>query len=374
MSSSSPASKTSAAEARRRWAWALLAALGVAVSDLGPRPVPAPNQPVAARPPLPVGLSVEPSQPVDLNRDFPAEPDSAPWPGGDAVADYLHDSRYPPDSRPLTRHQRHRIEWNRRFETPRALDDATWWLLTADRAFVLGDEPLAVELTVGDGRPAIAVEGAWVRVGAEERPLSLQPTADGWAAVVRPGGFAGQTSRPVRIEVALSTPAGPVRGLLHALHVPHAALPARFTGDFADALVDGSLRIDVGIDVIRPGRYLIDANLHDEAGEPVAWARYKAELPAGVGTAPLRFFGKVLVDGGRPGPWRLGELRGQLHTPGAQPDLEPMEPWGTPWFTQAWALSELSAAEWASPRRAARLAALERLPLAPPRPTGAPAH
>ncbi|MCB9549321.1 MAG: hypothetical protein H6706_26255 [Myxococcales bacterium] len=343
--------------------WPAPVALVPALVRLRPDRLPQP-------PPVAVATAADPLATMDALTRLPDPPAAGTW---DPVAVYRDQSRYPPTSRPLTRQQQHRVEWNRRYEAPRPLPGrpGAQWILTADRYWIIGDAPLVIELRAWDeaGPVSLPVERATVQVGEVQRTLRFQPDSEGLRAEIWPEGFGTGAVRAVVVQVAVATVEGPAEARLQAVHVRRDAVPARFTGAFQDAVDGGSLRIDVGVDVARAGRYLIDCNLYDDAGEPVAWARFKGSLPEGPGTVPLRFFGKVLVDGGRPGPWRIGELRGARHEPGAFPDLAPMEPFTAPWSTGPWPLEAFSDAPWEAPARTARLAALARFAdLAPPRP------
>ncbi|MEZ4468501.1 MAG: hypothetical protein R3F43_29705 [bacterium] len=334
-----------------------------------PRPPPAPDRLPRAPRPHRVVEHADPIAQLDaLDRlpDPPGEARGTPWPI------YRRTKPLPAHLATLTASSSTASEFSRRYETPPAQGGRSQWILTADRYWIVGDEPW--RWSSGRfwkrGRPvALTVERATAGSGRRRAVAALpgqarRPPGD----VVWPEGLGGGTTRAVVVRVAVATVEGPAEARLQAVHTRRDAVPARFTGALADAEEAGSLRVDVGIDVARAGRYLIDANLYDDAGEPVAWARYKGELAEGLGTVPLRFFGKVLVDAGRPGPWRLGELRGVRHAPGAFPDLEPMAPFLDPWRTRPWRLDAFSDAEWAGPARAARLAALARSPFAPPRP------
>ena len=84
---------------------------------------------------------------------------------------------------------------------------------------------------------------------------------------------------------------------------------------------------------------------------PVAWTRFKESVGTGGQEAALQFFGKVLIDGGVPGPYHIGELRGARYDPTKDPDLEQMPPYGGTYTTQAYPLSAFSAAEWDSPEK-----------------------
>ena len=88
------------------------------------------------------------------------------------------------------------------------------------------------------------------------------------------------------------------------------------------AVVDGSVRVEAGLEVLRPGFFRFDANLYGAGEQPVGYALFKGELAAGPSEVPLVFYGKVLRDAGVTGPFTLGELRGYRFLEGAYPDRE----------------------------------------------------
>jgi hypothetical protein len=96
---------------------------------------------------------------------------------------------------------------------------------------------------------------------------------------------------------------------------------------------------------------VIDCNLFDAADRPVAWTRFKGELAAGVHDAELLYFGKVIVDAGARGPFRIGQLRGARYAPGLDPDLEQMPPFTGSYTTRPYATAEFSDDEWDSPEK-----------------------
>ena len=109
---------------------------------------------------------------------------------------------------------------------------------------------------------------------------------------------------------------------------------------------NGGLEIEAGIEVYVPGFYRIDANLYDAAGDPIAWAVHKGNLDSHDGVVPLRFFGKVLHDAGRPGPYLLGALRGYLFRDGEFPDRLHMRSHPGRYATGAYTSDEFSPQEW----------------------------
>ena len=105
--------------------------------------------------------------------------------------------------------------------------------------------------------------------------------------------------------------------------------PARFTGQFDDDVVHGSLRVRVGIQVRQAGRYIVDANLYDRKEQPLAWTRRKVKLDEGKSMVELQFFGKVLRDTAAEGPYYVRQVRGMLVQAGEHLDTVYMKPFGS---------------------------------------------
>jgi hypothetical protein len=178
---------------------------------------------------------------------------------------------------------------------------------------------LILEVTEADRRVVPRSAEAWARAqdGAGE-PVRLELRADAGLLVAElsparalPADHAGW----IEVEARFDAGGEAVSDRLRVHATGPAAIPARFSGAQRDLVRDGSLVVAVGVDVDAPGFYVIDANLLDEAGAPVAWARGKRELGAGAGEVELSFFGKAILDGwpadGRERRrFRLAALRG----------------------------------------------------------------
>jgi hypothetical protein len=144
--------------------------------------------------------------------------------------------------------------------------------------------------------------------------------------------------------------------------------PARFTGEFAERLQEGSLVVDVGVDVQRAGRYRVYANLR-QGDEYVGYATEEPRLQAGKQLVPLLFFGKLFHDKKLQGAFTMVDLRGhRFNLPddgakadGSEPDREQLPPLSTEYQTRSYALSAFSSEEWTSPRKTERLRELELL-------------
>jgi hypothetical protein len=282
----------------------------------------------------------------------------------DPLAAYRRANVYPPASRPLTAEHVDLLAPNRRHETarPTDADDGVTYLFTADRYFVIGDEPLIATLEAWrDGAPIdVKIVQAFAVVLTAGTPPKLEDAipiayaADGGRAVGRfaPAtikGLARQTAIGMYVEFAYG--GATQRAHFDFQYTPSAGIPARFTGRFTDAIENGSLMIRAGVDVIEAGAYVIDCNLYDASNNPVAWTRFKGQLATGARDAELMFFGKVIVDAGARGPFHIGELRGARFVPGMDPDLEQMPTFTGTYTTRPYETAAFSSAEWDSPEK-----------------------
>jgi hypothetical protein len=284
-----------------------------------------------------------------------------------ALDQYRDSSVYPPTSRPLRPSDRHLIDWNRRHETarPAACDPSAALLFSADRYWLSGDDVLEPFVELG-GERAFSVRSARAELidsvtGARSEPVSLAFGATGRrrSATFAPAELGLEQPARIRLSVEIECNGKREEHAIHVVYSPERALPARFTGEFRDALEGGSLMVHAGIEVAVAGWFVIDANLHDAHGRPVAWTRFKGELAAGRGEVPLSFFGKVLLDSGGEPPFRMAELRGARYAEGRDPDLEPMPPYAGTHGVDC-DLGALSDAEWDAPEKRAKLEMLER--------------
>jgi hypothetical protein len=144
--------------------------------------------------------------------------------------------------------------------------------------------------------------------------------------------------------------------------------PARFTGEFAERLREGSLVVDVGVDVQKAGRYRVYANLR-QGEEYIGYATEERRLKQGKQLVPLLFFGKLFHDKQVQGAFTMVDLRGhRFNLPddggkadGSEPDREQFPPLATEYQTRSSALSAFSPEEWESSRKTERLRELELL-------------
>jgi len=284
----------------------------------------------------------------------------------DPLTAYRRANVYPPNSHPLTRDHDDLLHPNQRHEIARVMDDdaKVKFLFTADRYFVIGDGALHATLDVhkdGDATPVpVRITGAYAVVLDPSKPdavgmqvpLAFTGAGGSWAATFAPASLT-QLSRQTTIGMYVEFETDHARQHAHFdfQYTPASGIPARFTGELRDEIVDGSLVIHAGVAVARGGRYLIDCNLYDASDEPVGWSRFQGDLAEGAATADLQFFGKVIADAKASGPFHIGELRGARFDPGVDPDLEQMPPFAGSYATAAYPASAFSDADYDSPQK-----------------------
>lgn len=184
--------------------------------------------------------------------------------------------------------------------------------------------------------------------------FSLIPTSKDWGEVI--------------MEIKITIPADTSQEeyqLATSFKISPVA-PAQFTGQFSDHLENGSLIVDVEVNVDKPGRFIIAGNLNVQ-DEPIAHATEDLYLEQGVHRVPLLFFGKILREFGMPsGTYTLTNVRGhRLNLASRLIDQKEPEIEGIPQFTDEfrtapYELNQFSDAEWDSPEKQLRIKDLEQ--------------
>ncbi len=308
------------------------------------------------------------------------------------VQRYLENTVYPPSVGRLTEAQDDLVHPNRRFEDDRPIpetfsmnaDEIVTVRLTCDHYYYEGDEPIELSLEVRRGNAPLEIlsldagatrEG---RAGLEgnRSPLRFTTDEDGWVATLDPARFADHHG-PILVDAQIEyAPEVYHDETLRLFLTPAGRIPARFTGEVEDDLVDGHLRVRVGIEVDQPGQYRIDANLYDRNDRPVAFSAYKGELSGADRFVLIDFFGRLLRDVGASGPYRVGEIRGYRFMDGEYPDRERMAALPGHFPTNDYALDAFSPDEFMDAHKAhmidllmedvARGIAIEAPPIARP--------
>lgn len=372
--------RTTPAYSHRRALYALgvVAALaGLIAFYCSRRPVPAVEQP---RPPTPPARAVEVARwpmhvpPHVAKLEGAREPDrtrAGLWMLEDpdlpvVVAEALIAGRFPRWSHPLEPGMVDLLEPNGRSETCGALQraDATYGdpalciLFTADKARVLGDQPVYATLEVLRGKERVPLQIVH-SVAKIVDYLSRKPIGPEAALTFTDHGdhvFATTFTTKdtvfadhfgyINLEVEVAVAGDRYVAVLDLWNQPPSKVPARFAPPFREALDGGSLTITVGVDVEIAGSYVIDANLFDVDGEPVAYMHLVQDLPEGRSDVPLLVFGRVIREQDARGPYSLANLRGYLFLLGKDPDRQLMPDYEGEFTTRPYQPTDFSDAEF----------------------------
>jgi hypothetical protein len=367
---------------RHRIVGGLLLALGLVVSlFLWWRPFGgAPSEPVAPRLSLVTAAPPRSAAPrrggveslPEGSSEVPSPPAVEVWAqrlarAQQTLSSYLAATRYPPGSRSMAEHpDQARPHYVAPLALPLARRDGKLTnakvTLRQDRMFLVGDERAALGIACddGDGPATCAISSAAAIVPPDVKDASShravpitfsEGEGGGLATVFQPStqGFGGYRG-PIRIEITLTIGGEAGGASFDVVYSPSA--PASFTGRVDEALRDGSLDLDVEIEVDEPGRYVIAARVDDADGRSFAYLSENEELHAGRQAARLRVFGKLIRDEGAVSPFRLRDLEGFRLLEDAYPDRAPMSAReGVVHTTKRYALRDFADAEWESEER-----------------------
>jgi hypothetical protein len=302
----------------------------------------------------------------------------------EALAAYEAHARYPHQSRPAAEHPDQLypfvpIAEEHPLRTPGGTAmQGVKLLTTQERVFASGPESNTVTLSLQDaqGRAlplrfthAVIKEVTPPGRTAQtpERPLWPQDEGqdgdvqarDGvYTAVMRPslqgfGNFAGR----VRLELWMSHGGQP--GFIYFDLVYDPGLAARWLPGVQESVAQGALALDLRLDVVQAGRYVINGRIDDANGQPFALALFNEELPAGPQTVRLWVHGRLLHDKKPAFPLVLRDVDGFLLRPDTNPDRVTLPRLsGTVHRTQTHALARFSPDAWPSEQRERYLAEL----------------
>jgi hypothetical protein len=282
------------------------------------------------------------------------------------VADSLIVSRFPRDSLPLTKYKVDQLQPNRRFDSPGPVtyDDLTvephkTVLFTGDKFRLVGGDTLLMTIALfDDGRPvpikvvtatarAIAVDGSAVGL---EMPVTFNDRDDlvKMATLQLSGTPIEKHAGKVNVDVQYDPGNGKLaQATLDCVYQPGGPPPARFTGQFREALENGSLDIYAGVEVTEPGSYMIAANLYDARGEPaVSMLARMVPLDASTTEVKLQAFGRVIREANAPSPFTMSNLRGYIFYAGKEPDRATMPDYTDDYHTQKYPLEAFSDDEY----------------------------
>lgn len=285
---------------------------------------------------------------------------------------YRAATRYPPTSRPASEHP-DRLRLHPDAERTRSLDPDGSTLLTVgqDRTFVTAEETARlwvrcqsesgarVPCDVSRGQVSVVNDGS-APPSDLRAPLVFRDDGQGGdlaaddgtsTALLQPKALGmGQVEGTLRVDLEVTDH----RETAHPFFtlVTTGGVPARFTGAVSEELVGGSLRLGVGLEVQRAGRYVIHGRVDDARGQPLAWLEFNDELPAGARQAPLVVFGKLIRDQHPAFPLTLRDLDGFLLLEDAYPDRKVVTSLEGPVHrTALYREEQFSDAEWTSEER-----------------------
>jgi hypothetical protein len=294
-----------------------------------------------------------------------------------ALDTYRQQTRYPHDSRPIAEHPDQvqpfapvRESLPLRFPGAKGAVPGVRILTSQDRVFMSGDETVKISVTAQDdtGKTlpllvtrAVAFDLPDPRQAAGRPQLALDLAASEgiYSAQFQPSRTAfADFAGTLRLQLALNQDGR--QGVVNFDVVYQPLVPADW-GAITERVVDGSLDFVVGLNVRKPGRYVVSARVDDANGQPFALVSFNEELSSGAQVAPLRVFGKLLRDGAPAMPLRLRDLQGFLLLEDQFPDraMLPRRE-GIVHRSASYAAKTFSDAEWKSEERDRYLAELGR--------------
>jgi hypothetical protein len=199
--------------------------------------------------------------------------------------------------------------------------------------------PSVVQVFVDDGTQgdARAGDGTWT--------TRLQPAAEGF------GNWAGL----VRTELLVQANGAEGYVAFDVVYSPE--MPATWAGPVREVFADGSLELDLPVDVAQPGRYVVTGRVDDADGKPFALLSFNDELGPGARVVKLTIWGRLVRDQKPAFPLTLHDVSGFLLKADTYPDraLMPARD-GVVHTTRKYALATFSDAAWESEETARYLA------------------
>jgi hypothetical protein len=287
---------------------------------------------------------------------------------------YRQATRYPHESRPIQEHPDQIYPASPERKQPLGKEQRDISLkLKQEKVFVVGDEVVRFfvgceNAHTGDPLPcevhsALAHEAPHM-VAAEKVssvPLDFNDSGrngdevagDGtWTGSFQPArqGFA-MFEGTLRVEFRVRGGNGAEGGAFFDIQFTPAP-PATFTGKVREVVEHGSLQLYVGLQVRRPGRYVMAGRVDDEAGIPFAYVSFNEELEAGAREVKLTVFGKLIRDAAPAFPLKLRDVEGFLLREQGDPDRSLVKALaGYVHATQEYTPDRFSPDEWTSEER-----------------------
>jgi hypothetical protein len=311
---------------------ALAIVAGVGVAWWARATVPATDVVVAARPlapkPAPAASTSAPAQaspprtPANIVVPYVAPPPvkATAAVGAQAAADYRRRARFPRSAQPLMPEDEDPIVRDRQVSPVESRgrngEEPTLRVFPAAMGFE-SPEPAIVyaELTTRD-RPVTATTIRATLTTEDLAPLAQvefhddgldgdAAAGDGRYTVRFPGAtLGGALSRSYLVQVEAKLGGDDVRNA--ATSFLYASPHAQLTGNYRDAVTDGSLVVGVEIDVSQAGRFHVEATLYGSDGlVKIAWAQAAQWLDPGTHWLDLSYYGLILRERGIDGPYVL---------------------------------------------------------------------
>lgn len=291
---------------------------------------------------------------------------------------YLKSAQYPPSSRPMSEQpdllRPHHVDTAK---LPLARPDRkptdAKITLHQDRFLLVGDEritlSIACETSAGPARCEVLAASARVPPDmahpSAQSPIPVQFSDQGGDGdkMAGDGAFAAQLQPsalgftdyhgPIRVDLEVRIAAESGGASFEFEYTP--APPAKFTGVIREVLENGSLELHVGMQIVRPGRYVIRARVDDAEDRPFAFLTWNEEMGVGAQEAKLRVFGKLVHDEKAKAPFRLRDIEGFLLLEDIYPDREALQALdGVVHTTKRYVDTDFSADAWESEEKTRR--------------------
>ncbi|MBU1218344.1 hypothetical protein KKF34_19715 [Myxococcota bacterium] len=137
--------------------------------------------------------------------------------------------------------------------------------------------------------------------------------------------------------------------------------PAVFNGKIRDEVIDGSLKITVGLNVEKTGKYILTALLYDSSGKiTVAYSNISVQLTSGETEATFPFYGMLFRDLGVAGPYKLKRLSGYLSGASTYGKGALLRDWNGNYSTQPYKIEEFSDEAYSDPDMQGTISAYEK--------------
>lgn len=294
----------------------------------------------------------------------------------DETARFYRDTMtFPLWSRPADGSNQHITNWNRAISTDQTFaEDAAKQEIRAraelDRVFVGPGQAITVQVSasyVATGAPApvdqVEAELQARAPGGEDwfavQPMPLTVQGSGWTSSIIPSRISALRDALRETRILIFIKVGEFSRELTLDFRYAAGVPVIIKGIRAERVVEGSLELDLGVDLKQVATVALQATLFAADGQTAIAVFDDRFFPtqAGAQVFTARFFGKILHDRGIDGPYVLGAVHGYVYLRDQEPDQlffeHPAEP---KLVTAPHRASEFSADAFDSPELAARLA------------------